>query len=72
MKKADALQVLCEISKILDETEDLKKILHPILDSLAAHTPVVRGAITLINRDKNEILIESAHGLTDVQKKRGR
>lgn len=72
MKKADTLQVLCEISKILDETDDLKKILHPILDSLAAHTPVVRGAITLINRDKNEILIESAHGLTDSQKKRGR
>ncbi len=72
MKKADALQVLCEISKILDETDDLKKILHPILDSLASHAPVVRGAITLINRDTNEILIESAHGLTDSQKKKGR
>jgi Nif-specific regulatory protein len=72
MIRADALQILCEISKILDETEDLKKILHPILDSLASHTPVVRGAITLINRNTNEILIESAHGLTDDQKRRGR
>lgn len=72
MLQADALQILCEISKILDETENLKKILHPILDSLAIHAPVVRGAITLINRNTNEILIESAHGLTDDQKKRGR
>src|SRR5690554_6610061 len=72
MLQADALQILCDISKILDETENLKKILHPILDSLAIHAPVVRGAITLINRNTNEILIESAHGLTDDQKKRGR
>src|SRR5690554_1796493 len=72
MMKADTLQILCEISKILDETEELKKILHPILDSLAAHAPVVRGVITLINRDTKEILIESAYGLTKMQKKLGR
>jgi Nif-specific regulatory protein len=72
MRHADELLVLYEISKILDDTEDLKKILSPILASLAEHTPVVRGAITLLNRDTDEILIESAVGLTDSQKKRGR
>ncbi len=72
MSKSNELLVLYEISKILDETEDLKKILTPILTSLAEHTPVIRGAITLLNRDTDEILIESAYGLTDTQKKKGR
>jgi len=66
------LTVLFEISKILDKSEDLKKIISPILDSLAAHSPMIRGAITLLNRETGEILIESAYGLTKNQKKRGR
>lgn len=70
MSKPNELLVLYEISKILDETEDLKKILTPILTSLAEHTPVIRGAITLLNRDTDEILIESAYGLTDTQKRK--
>ncbi|HCG63269.1 MAG: nif-specific transcriptional activator NifA [Spirochaetae bacterium HGW-Spirochaetae-4] len=72
MKHANELQVLYEISKILDETKDLKEILHPILSSLTEHTPIVRGAITLMNRDTRMIMIESAYGLTEAQKKRGR
>ena len=72
MRRADELQVLYEISKILDETKDLKEILQPILCSLSEHTSIVRGAITLINRETNEIAIESAYGLTEAQKNRGR
>ncbi len=72
MTNANGLQVLYEISKILDETEDFKKILTPILNSLAQHSPVIRGSITLLNRDTDQIVIESAYGLTDAQKRRGR
>ncbi len=72
MKESHELLVLFEISKILDETEDLKHILGPILQSLSEHTPVIRGAITLLNRNTDEILIESAYGLTKSQKKKGR
>lgn len=72
MRSADELQVLHEISKILDETKDLKEILHPILASLSEHTPIVRGVITLVNRDTKEVVIESAYGLTEAQRKRGR
>lgn len=72
MKRTEELVVLYEISKILDETEDLKQILSPILESLAKHTTATRGAITLLNRDTSEIMIESAYGLTENQKKRGR
>ena len=61
IRRADELQVLYEISKILDETKDLKEILQPILCSLSEHTSIVRGAITLINRETKEIAIESAY-----------
>ena len=71
MNSVNELQVLYEISKILDETEDLKKILTPILDSIAGHSPVIRGSITLLNRDTDQINIESAFGLTDSQKRKG-
>lgn len=66
------LTVLYEISRILDRTEDIKQIITPILEALTEHTPVLRGAITLLNRDTGEILIESALGLTENQKRKGR
>ena len=66
------LTVLYEISRILDRTEDIKQIITPILEALTEYTPVLRGAITLLNRDTGEILIESALGLTENQKKKGR
>ncbi len=72
MNNANGLQVLYEISKILDETEDFKKILTPILNSIAQHSPVIRGSITLLNRDTDKIVIESAYGLTESQKRKGR
>ena len=66
------LQVLQDISTIVDESEDIKGILTPILIAISKHTPMIRGAITLLNRDTKEILIESAYGFTDAQKKKGR
>ena len=72
MKPAAELQVLYDISRILDETDDLKSILTPILLAISSHTPMVRGAITLLNRNTKEILIESAYGLTDIQQQKGR
>ncbi len=66
------LQVLHEISNILDENEEIKGILTPILIALSSYTPMTRGAITLLNRDTKEILIEAAYGFTDTQKRKGR
>ncbi|MGD1833662.1 MAG: sigma-54 interaction domain-containing protein [Sphaerochaetaceae bacterium] len=72
MEQAVELQVLQEISTILDESEDIKGILTPILKVISDNSPMLRGAITLLNRDTKEILIETAHGFTDTQKKKGR
>ncbi len=72
MEQAVELQILHDISIILDESEDIIGILTPILVSLSKHTPMIRGAITLLNRDTKEILIEAAYGFTATQKKKGR
>jgi len=68
------LQVLHEISNILDENEEIKGILTPILIALSRsyHSQMKRGAITLLNRDTKEILIEAAYGFTATQKRKGR
>ncbi|NCB02805.1 MAG: GAF domain-containing protein, partial [Spirochaetia bacterium] len=72
MEQAVELQILHDISTILDESEDIIGILTPILVSISHHTPMVRGAITLLNRDTKEILIEAAYGFTQTQKRKGR
>lgn len=72
MQELNDLTLLLEISRILDRTEDLKQSISPILNAIAAHSPMIRGAITLLNRDTDEIMIESAYGLTENQQRRGR
>ncbi|MCF7945441.1 MAG: nif-specific transcriptional activator NifA [Spirochaetia bacterium] len=72
MNRIKELTVLFEISRILDETKDLKEIISPILTTLSDNSPLTRGAITLLNRESGQILIESAIGLTDKQKDRGK
>jgi len=72
MQESNELTLLFEISRILDRSEDLQQIIAPILESLATHTPMIRGVITLLNRETGEILIEAAYGLTEKQQQRGR
>jgi Nif-specific regulatory protein len=43
-----------------------------ILDLTATHMGMVRGTITVLNRQTGEIYIEAAHGLSNTQKERGR
>jgi Nif-specific regulatory protein len=69
---SEELKLLLTVSRILDSSEDLGQIIHPILTAISRHTPMLRGAITLLNRDTHEIMIESSYGLTESQQKRGR
>ncbi|RKY02384.1 MAG: nif-specific transcriptional activator NifA [Spirochaetes bacterium] len=66
------LTLLLEISRILDSSIDLRDILKPVLETLARHTGILRGIITLYDRQRDEITIETAFGLTKSEKKRGR
>ncbi len=64
--------LLFEISQILDESMDLSQVVKPVLEAMSKHMGMMRGTITLLNRESGEIMIESAHGLSDAQKVRGR
>jgi len=66
------LTLLFEISQILDRSMDLREVVGPMLSAMAKHMGLVRGTITLFNRDTGEISIEAAHGLSASQRRRGR
>ncbi len=51
---------------------DLRDVMGPVLESIAHNMGMMRGTLTLLNRDSGEIFIEAAHGLSDSQKDRGR
>jgi len=66
------LSMLFEISEILRQSMDLHEVVGPVLEAMAKHMGMVRGTITLLNRQTGEILIEAAHGLSPSQRERGR
>ena len=66
------LGLLFEISQILDRSMDLREVVGPVLDAVSKQMGMVRGTLTLVNRQTGEIVIDAAHGLSDSQKERGR
>jgi len=72
MQVNERLNLLWEISKALDNSLDLREVVQPVLTTLAERMGMVRGILTLLNRQTGEIFIEAAHGLSETQKRRGR
>jgi len=66
------LSLLFEVSQALDRSIDLRDVVNPVLQAIAKHMGMVRGTLTLLNRETNEILIEAAYGLSASQRERGR
>ncbi len=65
------LTLLFEISRILERSMDLRDEVGPILAAIAKHTGMVRGTLTLLNRETGDLSIEAAHGLSESQRERG-
>ena len=66
------LALLFDIGQILDRSMDLRDVVRPVLKTIAKHTGMVRGTLTLVTRDTGELVIEAAHGLSSGQRQRGR
>jgi len=66
------LQLLVEISQILDRSMDLREVVGPVLEAMARHMEMLRGTLALVNRETGEISIDAAHGLSESQKEKGR
>jgi len=71
-REVQELSLLFEVSQALDRAMDLRDVVGPILDAMASNMGILRGTITLLNRDTGEIFIEAAHGLSAKQRERGR
>lgn len=71
-RQVNELQLLFEISQILDGSMDLRTVVGPVLEAIADRMGMMRGTLTLLNRESGEIFIETAHGLSENQKERGK
>jgi len=71
-RELQEMSLLYEISRALDRSIDLHDVVGPVLRAIAKHMGMVRGTITLLNRETGEISIETAYGLSTTQKERGR
>jgi len=66
------LGLLYQVSRLLEESLDLRDVVSPVLEALAEHMQMRDGTLTLLNRRTSDILIEAAHGLSPQQTRRGR
>ncbi len=66
------LLLLFEISQRLDRSLDLRDVVGPVLEAIATHMGMMRGTLTLLNRQTGELFIEAAHGLSEMQMERGK
>ena len=66
------LSLLFQVSQTLERSMDLGEVLGQVLEAMAEHMGMLRGTITLLNRQTHQISIETAYGLSASQRQRGR
>ncbi|MFP4010233.1 MAG: nif-specific transcriptional activator NifA [Spirochaetaceae bacterium] len=70
--KVEELSLLFEISQLLDQSMELDRVIHPVLQALADRLGMQHAAITLLDRHTGELSIEAAYGYTSKEQARGR
>jgi len=70
-RKIKELTLLYEISQKLDKSMDLDIIIQPVLASMAQEIGLIRGMVTLYNRQTEKIHVAASYGLTQKEQKRG-
>ncbi len=68
----DEINCLYEITKAIHATMDLQRALYKVLELLSEYLGMKRGSITLLNPDTSEIHIEVAHGISEMERTKGR
>nr|WP_245527644.1 sigma 54-interacting transcriptional regulator [Chloroherpeton thalassium] len=71
-EQPNELTLLAEISRALINEEDINKILRLVLLIMSEHMGMLRGVITIFNRDSGEIVIKESFGLSPEEQARGR
>ncbi|NTW55713.1 MAG: sigma 54-interacting transcriptional regulator [Chlorobiaceae bacterium] len=68
----DTISLLAEVSRTISNEEDIGKVLRLVLFIMSEHLNMLRGMITILNRQTGEIVINESFGLTQEEKERGR
>jgi Nif-specific regulatory protein len=71
-REVQELSLLFEISRRLEESLDLREVVGPVLEAMAKQMGMLRGTLTLLDRETGEIFIEEAYGLSQSQREKGR
>jgi len=71
-RELSELRLLYDISVILSESIEVGSVLSRVLDRVAAHLGVIRGSVTILNRENGEIAIDEGWGLDRSEVARGR
>ncbi|HCL56923.1 MAG TPA: sigma-54-dependent Fis family transcriptional regulator [Spirochaetia bacterium] len=71
-REAKLTSLLFHISETLSKSIHLKDVLGPVLQVMAEHMGMLRGTVTILNRQTDEIVIEEAFGLSSDQRARGK
>jgi len=71
-REVKELGLLFEISQKLSQRLDLRDVMVPVLKAMALHMGLLRGTLTILNRETGEIFIEAAYGLSESQREKGR
>jgi Nif-specific regulatory protein len=69
--RTNVLPLMYEMSRIVTESEDLAGTLAILLQVMKRHMKVIRGMVTLYQRDSGQIFIHESFGLTDEEEARG-
>jgi len=66
------LHLLFDISQALEKSLDLRDVVGQIQEAMAKRMGMMRGTLTLLNRETGEIFIEEAYGLSKSQRQKGK
>ena len=71
-REVGELKLLLDIAGALAGNPDLRESAKPVLQLMATHVGIVRGTITILNRDTGEVVIDDALGMSEDERKLGR
>jgi Nif-specific regulatory protein len=66
------LEVLLEVSRVLDQSLDLRTVVTPLPRTIATHIGARRVMLLLLNRNTREISIAESYGLSESQRQKAR
>ena len=67
-----SISLLAEVSRTITVENDINKVLRLVLFIMSEHMDMLRGMITILNRDTLEIVVNESFGLTQEEMERGR